>query len=96
MKKRTPPWHPAEYTSKQIAAFQDLAGGKATAEQQGMVLDWLVNNASGLYEEHFFEGSRETDYALGKAYVGRQVVKMVNFPKNALNALRQKEENPDG
>lgn len=90
MKKRPEPWKPSEYDYKVVLACKAIAKGEANAEQQQMVANWLINNVAGTYDEPYYENSdRNTTYALGKAYVGRQLVKMINYPNEAMDKLRQ-------
>lgn len=84
-KKRNPidehaPWKPAPYGIEEVGAIQALAGGTALPHQQKLALDWIINVAAGTYEAHFYpgaQGQRDTDYALGKANVGQQIVKLI-------------------
>lgn len=76
------PWKPAAYDIEVAGAFRALAAGTAQPQQQKLALDWLINIAAGTYDEAYRpgeEGRRDTDYALGKQYVGRQVVKMIKL-----------------
>lgn len=93
-KPREHPWLPASYRYADIMAIQAVAAGKADEGQQKAALNWIINHAAETYEEPFRSdadgGTRDTDYALGKAKVGREIVKMINYPPAMLAQLRDK------
>jgi hypothetical protein len=75
------PMLPAKYDPSDSHAIRALATGSASAEQQRQALDWIINAVCRTYDEPFRpgdDGRRETDYALGMAHVGRQLVKHAN------------------
>lgn len=69
---------PATLTKATIAALQALQAGTATPDQQQRALQWIINEASGAYMPNFYtggeDGRRSTDFALGRAFVGQQIV----------------------
>lgn len=71
------PWKPAPYTIENVGALQALMRGEALPHQQKEALDYIINVLAGTYDEPFRPSQRETDYALGKAHVGRQIVKLL-------------------
>lgn len=94
-KGRKEPWEPCSYEYHDVVAMKALASGTATPDQQTRALKWIVETAAGLYEEHYFSGEggdRNTAYDLGKAYVGRSIVKLVNMPAALMDQLRKKKE----
>jgi hypothetical protein len=75
------PLLPAPYTAAESYAIRMLAQGEATPAQQRLALDWMIHKLCRTYDEPFRpggDGARETDYALGKAHVGRQLIKHAN------------------
>lgn len=70
-------WDPAD-----ALALQRLAAGTANALEQKRALEWILR-VSGINEEPYRpggeDGRRDTDFALGKASVGRQIVKLVKI-----------------
>ena len=76
------PWRAAPYELADATAIKALFAGTANADQQKRGMTWIVRTVSGYHDEAFrpggIEGERETIYALGKQFVGRQVVKLVN------------------
>lgn len=65
-------WEPAD-----ASAFQALARGEADAEQQRRVLAWVIERAAATYEFHYRESERDTAFALGRAFVGQQIRKLL-------------------
>lgn len=94
MKPRDPPWLPAPYEVADIDAMKALAAGTATDFQQRQAVNWIVNIAALTYDEPFRSdadgGERSTSFALGKAHVGRQVMKLVNMPPDLVAKMRTK------
>ncbi len=77
-----PACDPAEYDDTDIRAVQAVAAGKATESQQQQAFAWIVNHAAATYDLHFrpgADGERDTAFALGRAFVGQQIVKMMKL-----------------
>lgn len=76
------PWLPCDYTPGEVLSIQALAAGTATAAEQKMALAWILK-LTGINDQPFFpggeDGRRSTDFALGKADVGRQIAKLVKL-----------------
>ena len=93
-KPRDPAWIPALYEPADVEALQAVYGGVATPYQQRRALDWIINSAAETYGEAFRSeadgGDRETTYALGRVFVGRQVVKLLKLSPEFTAALRKK------
>lgn len=91
-KPRAAAWLPAEYDPTDIEAVKAVHAGEGDAYQQRRALEWIIRIVAGTYEEPFRSdgegGERETTFALGRAYVGRQVVKAINMPPGLLAKLR--------
>ena len=81
---RPTPAVPVAYKSADVAAIQAISRGEASAEQQIRFLKWLIEQCAGTYDFHFFEGERETSFALGKAFVGQQCVKLLKLNVSSL------------
>lgn len=82
MKKATladGPHIPAKYDANHAAAFQALQRGDATEHQQQQALKWLIEQAAGTYQFHYYPSDRDTTFALGKAFVGQSVVKLLTL-----------------
>lgn len=73
------PWLPTSWEAADALSMQRLAGGTANALEQKRALKWILT-ACGVLDEAYRpggeDGRRDTDYALGKASVGRQIMKL--------------------
>jgi hypothetical protein len=81
------PHIPAPYTLADAGAIQALQRGDATADQQQRALAWLIKQAAGTYEFQFYPSDRETAFALGRAFVGQQIVKLATLDLSSLRRL---------
>lgn len=92
-KPRDPAWLPAKYEPADVESVQAVYAGTADAYQQRRALDWIIENASETYGESFRSdadgGERDTSFALGRAFVGRQVVKLVKMSPALIAELRK-------
>jgi len=73
------PWAPFAWEPADVTAFQAMMAGTAEPSQQRRVLDVLIVKLSGTYEFHYHESQRDTDFALGRAFVGQQIVKLLRL-----------------
>jgi hypothetical protein len=78
------PYIPAAYEIADISAVQALSAGEATPEQQRRALKWLIERASGTYEFHYYPSDRDTAFALGRGFVGQQIVKLLTLNVSSL------------
>jgi hypothetical protein len=78
------PHIPAEYQLADAIAVQALVRGEADRDQQQRVMRWIIEQASGMYEFHFYPGDRETSFALGRSFVGQQIVKLSKLNTSSL------------
>ena len=79
------PWKPSHYEVADVAAIQALARGDATEDQQKRALRYLIETLCGTYDMAYRPASpRDTDFALGKAFVGQQLVKFLIINVHAL------------
>lgn len=76
------PHIPAEWELPDASAIQALARGEADQFQQQRALKWIIERASGMYEFQFYPTDRETAFALGRAHVGQQIVKLTKVDLN--------------
>lgn len=91
--KQFQPWHPTPYDTREAAAFQALQAGKANDYQQQLALKWLIEKCCGTYETQYFaDNPRNTDFALGKRWVGQQLVKLLNLK---LGLIKKDQEETD-
>lgn len=74
------PWMPSEWDVADAAALQALQRGEATPEQQQRALGFLINTVCGTYDMAYRPASeRDTAFALGKAFVGQQITKLLHI-----------------
>jgi len=79
------PWKPSTWEIPDASAFQALHRGDATADQQQRALRYLIETLCGTYDLAYRPASsRDTDFALGKAYVGQQIVKLLHINVHAI------------
>ena len=92
------PWLPAEWDIADAAAIQALQRGDASAEQQRRALAWIINIAAGTYDLSYRpggpDGERDTTFALGRAFVGQQIVKVMKIALTKLPGREFTEGNP--
>ena len=83
---------PPKWDDADVLAFQALHRGEASDAQQKRALKWLIESAAGTYEFHFFPSERDTAFALGRAFVGQQVVKLLKLNLLALRRASHVEK----
>lgn len=87
------PWKPTDFDDAEAAAFQALARGAASADQQKRALDWLVKKCCRTYDLSYRpgaeQGRRDTDFAEGRRSVGLEVVKLINVKIGNLQPRRE-------
>jgi hypothetical protein len=84
------PHIPADYKAADAFAIQQVMAGTADAHQQQRAMKWIIEQASGMYEFQYYPTDRETSFALGRGFVGQQIVKL---SKLNTSTLRRVEEN---
>lgn len=73
------PHIPPPYELADVSAVQAMAMGTASADQQQRVLKWIIERAAGTYEFNYYPTDRETAFALGRSFVGQQLVKLTKL-----------------
>lgn len=95
-KNLEPVYLPPPADTKVRAAIRRLARGEATKDQQMLALNWIITRAAYTYDFHFRPsedgGERDTAFALGRAFVGQQIVKIINMPGSVHDAMRTNAE----
>lgn len=86
------PHIPPPYDVAVAGAVQALHRGDATPEQQQRALKWVIEIAAGAYEFQFYPTDRETAFALGRGFVGQQIVKLVHLNISSLRRLDHVEK----
>jgi hypothetical protein len=75
---------PAQFGVSDAAAIQALAAGKANEGQQKHALKWILESACALPQWPYLESQRETDIALGRHFVGQQIVGLMKVNTSKL------------
>lgn len=73
------PHIPAEYDLAVVSAMQALVSGSADEHQQMLAMKWIIEQAAGTYEFQYYPSERDTAFALGRAHVGQQIVKLLKL-----------------
>jgi hypothetical protein len=79
VKKPHIPNLPPEYDEVDIRAIQSLATGTASEGQQKRAFEWILYNACGINNINYYPSDRDTAFALGREFVGHQIVKMLKL-----------------
>jgi hypothetical protein len=85
------PHVPPPYELADASALQAMQRGEATPDQQARALKWLIERAAGAYEFNYYPSDRDTAFALGRAFVGQQVVKLLKVNVSSLRRLEHVE-----
>lgn len=75
------PWRPPVLTPAQVGAIKAISRGQAEPHQQTLAFQFMVDLCHN-GGAHYFpgpQGQRDTDFALGRAWVGQQLVTMVKM-----------------
>lgn len=82
------PWIPVTCDPADVTALQALARGEADPGMQRRALDFVIRlsrNDGALYFPGE-DGRRDTDFALGRAFVGEQVVALLKLNLRRANS----------
>lgn len=89
-------WMPARYELADISAVQAVARGDADSNQQRRALDWIIRQACATYDWPFRPNSaRDTDVALGRQFVGQQIVKLLHLNPGGLRGRNPNADPPE-
>lgn len=80
---------PAPFTANDAAAVQAFAAGSANEGQQKHALRWILESACALPLWPYRDNQRETDIALGRHFVGQQIMGVLRVN---VSQLRKREE----
>ena len=93
-KPRDPAWIPANYEPADVEAIKALHDGTADSHQQRRALNWIIETAALTYDMPFRSdadgGERDTSFALGRVFVGQQIVKLLKMSPQLIATLRNK------
>jgi|GEM_PF-1090198 len=93
------PWMPPEYELADVTAVQAVLAGRASPEQQQRAMRWVIERAAGTYDLAYRpggeDGRRDTDFALGRAFVGQQIVKLSKLNPGLLPRREPRADPPE-
>lgn len=73
-------------------AIQALMRGEASKEQQLRAIEWILNVGSKVYDEQYFDLQRDTDFALGKRFVGQLILLLSKLDTGKLEELAKSKQ----
>lgn len=89
------PWRPVDWDPADALSVQRVAAGTAAPHEQIRAFKWIMF-CTGYIDEPYRpggeDGRRETDFALGKANVGRQIAKLLHMNLAALRGGEDREQ----
>jgi hypothetical protein len=94
-KRKYAHYHPIDLTGKKtlVIALQCVAAGTANADQQRMVMQWLISDICMVEGLSFSPDSvRESDFAEGRRFVGLQLGKILRINVANYFAKEDKEK----
>lgn len=89
------PWHPPDHDESVVYALRALAEGVANAGQQKLMVDYFryITGLDDMSYRPGEEGRRDTDFAEGKRFVGRELFKLLH-PLYTPNANKKSKRLP--
>ena len=90
LRKKPPigaPYREPDMTQEVAWAFKALGAGKASEAEQGLVLRFIVATVCEFYDNPYRDNDRDTNFALGKKFVGEIIFKAVNMPTEQIAKL---------
>lgn len=77
-----------KWENADVSSIQALVTGTANPEQQKRAINFIVNKVCLTYDMPYRpESQRDTDFLLGRMFVGQQIVKLM---KINLNRIKEK------
>jgi hypothetical protein len=73
-------------------AIQACINGTADARQQKRAMDWILNVAAKTFDQPYFDNARDTDFALGKAFVGKQIILLSKLDTGELEKILKSKQ----
>jgi hypothetical protein len=86
------PYAPVPWTDADALSIKALRNGEASPAQQIRAIEWIIGKAAGKDEFHYYPSERDTIFALGRAFVGQQIVKMIHLDMQKLKRATHVEE----
>lgn len=89
---RSKPYTPVPYEAKHVRLIQALQRGDATPQMQRDALKWIIESVSAAYDMPYYESDRDTAFACGRQYVGKQLVKMTVLIPDRIEPSKEKKK----
>lgn len=90
--KPRPAAEPAGWTEAEAYAVKACISGTATEHQQRLAMQWIINAASVAHGQHYHDNDRDTAFALGRAFVGQQILGIARIDLVSLTQPMTKEK----
>ena len=71
---------PAPFNALVVASLHAMMDGKATAHQQKSLIEWIINKAARANGMHFADNERDSNFSMGRAFVGQQMLDLLRIP----------------
>ena len=76
---------PKKIQPADVRAIQDLEQGKATADQQKHVLDFIINNICMTYHPTYGDNDRDSNFLNGRRFVGLEIINCLKLSAAAIS-----------
>lgn len=76
-----------DFDVRDVGALQALARGEAEAHQQKRALGLIVERITAMYERQYHPTDRDTAFALGRAFVGQQIVGLLKIDVSKMRKM---------
>ena len=89
------PWLPPDYDDRVVYAVRALSQGNANQGQQAIIMRWIryITEFEGsAFRPGGADGDRDTNFALGKQFVGQQFFKMLHPELKLSDELKAAKE----
>lgn len=75
------PWQPVTISDRAATILKAMQRGEATPDMQKWILRWIIYDVCDTYGNAYRPGpnDRDTNLALGKQFVGHQLLKHLNI-----------------
>jgi hypothetical protein len=77
--KKSMAHYPSDYNKREAYALRAIEKGEATADQQMLALNWIVNCANTYDLSYRPDSTEATAFAEGRRFVGLQIVKILKL-----------------
>ena len=71
---------PAPFDQLIVASLHAMMDGTASPHQQKRLIEWIINKASRANGMHYADTVRDSDFSMGRAFVGHQMLELLRIP----------------